>query len=117
MSEIDGNDVAAAGAQQSNAAADHQKRLVELNLAAQKVIGVTIRGMLVSAPGLQPIEIVCTTAFQFGQLLGQVFEGDLVTLLGLRKQMKDAFEKGMNSVTPQQAKPPPADLVKRLNGG
>lgn len=116
MSEINGTDVAAAGAQQAKAAGDHQQRLAKVNVAARQVLGVVVRGMMVSAPGVEPIDTVCATAFQMGALLGDAFEGDLVTILGLRKQIKDAFDKGMNSAKPKQAAPPPPGLVQRLNG-
>jgi hypothetical protein len=114
--EVNGNDVKAAGNEQSKAATEHAQKIAQLNVAARQVIGVLVRGLMVSAPGVAPIENVCVAAFQYGAILGDCFEGDLVTILGLRKQMKDAFDKGMNSVTPSQATAPPADLIKRLNG-
>lgn len=116
MTEVNGQRIEEAADQQQKARLQHDQALAQLNIAARSVMGVVARGMLVSAPGLQPIEVVCAAAFQYGRLMGETFEGDLVTILGLRKQIKDAFEKGMNSIKPPAAQAPPADLIKRLNG-
>lgn len=114
--EVNGKRIDDAALQHQKAAAEQNNRLAQLNIAARTIMGVVVRGMLTSSPGVQPIDVVCAAAFQYGRLMGETFEGDLVTILGLRKQIKEAFAKGMNSVAPPAVSPPPADLVKRLNG-
>ena len=114
--EVNGQDVANAETKQRTAAADYQQKMAQVNVAARTISGVVMRGMMVSAPGIQPLDLAAATAFQMGRVLAEAFEGDLVTIIGVRKQIKDAFEKGINSLPPGKPQAQPHFDPKRLNG-
>ena len=64
----------------------------------RQVVGVTVRGLLVSAPGVPPAELVKSIARQTGYALANSINGDLQAVLKLRREFKDAFDKGVSDV-------------------
>lgn len=92
-----------------------QESKVALNKACNLVMGTVVRGVMTGAPGVPPDEVLGTMVFQLGAVLSTSLQGDLVTLLKLRKTLKDSFEKGLAAVPPKQA-PVPPDAATRLNG-
>jgi hypothetical protein len=67
----------------------------QLDPVVRQVIGTMIRGLLVSAPGIQPHILLNSIARQTGSLLAGAVTSDLATVLTLRKGMKDAFGNGV----------------------
>jgi len=71
----------------------------------RQVIGITLRGLLVSAPGIQPHVLLNAISRQTGALIASVIEADLSTVVNLRKGFQDAFLEGVRTVPLMKAPP------------
>lgn len=81
----------------------------------RQVLGVLIRGLMVSAPGVPPEVLVNAIARQTGALLATSITGDLSSVLGVRKGFKDAFADGV-AKTPVLPAVPPVAAPQKLHG-
>lgn len=84
----------AAPAEDPRAVAHQQLR--QIQEPVRMVVGTTIRGLLVSVPGVPADVLLNAIAWQVGNLLGSSLEGDLAVMLRLRNGFKAAFEDGVN---------------------
>src|SRR5277367_219390 len=79
------------------APAPEQVLAAQLDPILTTVLGTMIRGLLVSVPGVRQDLLLSMVAFRTGALLAACFQGDLATLLTIRKNLKDGFDKGVKS--------------------
>lgn len=68
----------------------------------RQVVGVNIRGLLVSAPGVPPHELLNSIARVTGMLLAESVVADLGTSLRMRTGFKEAFADGIAKTPPKQ---------------
>lgn len=61
------------------------------------IIGVLLRGILVSSPGVPPAEAMNSICRVMGNLMAGSIQGDLQSVLMVRKGFKDAFADGVQS--------------------
>lgn len=67
-----------------------------INDGVSKVVGTMIRGLMVSFPGV-PEHIICqVVAHHTAFTLASIWSGDLGSVLGIRKDLKAAFDEGMH---------------------
>lgn len=82
-----------------------------LDAQVRQLLGILLRGLLVSAPGVQPHDLLNSVSRQTGSLVAGSLQGDLATMLRVRKGFKDAFAEGVQGVPIQQPgqapEPPP----------
>lgn len=71
------------------------KLLGEMQPTIKTAIGTTIRGLLISFPGVQPAAVLSMVAYETGNLLAGAVMGDIVAVAQLRKGFKTAFEEGV----------------------
>lgn len=101
-----GGAVAKPNAEQVAAAAQQLQLVLE---PIRIAVGTTIRGLLVSCPGVDPAVVVNAVAQQTGLLLASALAADLTSMLMLRKAMKEAFDNGVKAAplnTTAPAAPP-----------
>ena len=76
----------------------------------RQVLGVVIRGLMVSAPGVPAQMLACSIARITAEMISNGMAGDLAAILTVRKSVKEAFNdaiaKGKINQLPAQ----------RLNG-
>jgi|GEM_PF-5118662 hypothetical protein len=84
-----------------------------LDPQVQQVIGIVLRGLLVSGPGIPPGLLFMSVARVAGGLMSDALQGDIGPVLRLRADMKKAFAEGVDSVKPRPAEkqPPRGPLV------
>ncbi len=70
-------------------------QLQRLHEPLRQVIGTMIRGLLVSAPGIAPHVLLSAIAWECGNLVAGAVQGDLSTILQLRKSFKNSFDDGV----------------------
>ena len=58
-------------------------------------IQTTIRGLLVSCPGVPPGTVLNLIAYEAANFMGQALQGDLAALAAVRKGIQAAFEEGL----------------------
>jgi len=74
-----------------------QKAEAVVDAQLRQVIGVTIRGILVSSPGF-PSDVICRSIARVtGALLCDAVHADLALMLKHRAGIKDAFKAGVDS--------------------
>ena len=61
----------------------------------RQVIGVMMRGLLVSAPGIAPHMILTTIAWEMGNLMAEALQADIASTVQLRKLFLDSFADGV----------------------
>lgn len=85
-----------------------QKAEALLDAQTRQIVGVMIRGILVSCPGITPDVICRSIARVTGSLLADAVRADLSLMLRHRSGIKDAFDAGVKStkVEPMAAPPP-----------
>lgn len=78
---------------------EEQRQHIEERVATpvRTVVGVTVRGLLMSLQDVPPEVAANMIAWQLGHHLGEAFEGDIGTLLTLRRSFKEQFEQGLAS--------------------
>jgi hypothetical protein len=89
--------------------------LARIKPLIQPSVHVLVRGLLMSCPGIPPHVVLCSIAFEAGNFMGQVFQGDLATIASLRNSIKAAFDEGMKKaplIQPQSNWTPPGDQPK-----
>src|SRR5208282_5901241 len=74
-------------------------------------LGVVIRGLLVSFPGLPPHEILNSIARVAGKMMGESLMADMATHFRLRDDFKKAFADGV-SQAPMKMPAPPGEVLK-----
>lgn len=79
----------------------------------RQVIGVNIRGLLVSAPGVAPHEMLNAIARVTGGLLAESIVADLSVILRMRTGFKEAFADGIAKTPPKQPAINPATILRR----
>lgn len=97
MSEINGAQIQPEAKQDDFMALNAQAKA--LQGPVRIVMGTVIRGLLVSAPGIQPAMVLNVIAWTAGHILASSLKGDLATLLQIRTALKKAFEEGIKSVS------------------
>lgn len=80
----------------------------------RQIVGNTIRGLLVSCPGVPPHILLNSIARQTGSLLAGAFTADLATTLSMRKGLKDAFG---NAIAKEKIVQPPMPQPKPMTRG
>ena len=85
-----------------------------LDQPIRQVIGTMMRGLMVSAPGVPPHVLLNAIAWQTGNLMAGAIQGDLATVLSLRKGFKDAFADGISKSA--IATPPMPGAATKLSG-
>ena len=70
-------------------------QLTRVKPIIQSGVQVMIRGLLMSCPGVPPNVIATCIAFEAGHFMGQIFEGDIATIAGIRNSLKTAFQEGV----------------------
>lgn len=73
------------------------------------VIGVTLRGLVSSSPGVPPQVLMAAIAWQVGNQMAEALAGELSALFVLRKGFIEAFTDGVQKAKIIQ--PPPAGAV------
>ena len=58
-------------------------------------VQTTIRGLLVSCPGVPPGTVLNLIAYEAANFMGQALQGDLAALASVRKGIQAAFEEGL----------------------
>lgn len=89
----------------------------QLDAQIRQVLGITCRGILVSAPGIGPDKVVCSIARVVAEVIGNSIVGDLSPVLMIRKAAREAFNDKLGKMPIQQvpgqqqpAGPPPGSL-------
>lgn len=95
-----------------------EQAVTQLDPLLTAIIGTMIRGILVSAPGLPAHLLMSMIALKAGSTLASAVQADLTTLLTIRKNLKDAFDKGVKSAPMSQPAgqmpPDQAELAKAM---
>jgi hypothetical protein len=79
-----------------------------LDAQVKQIMGVTIRGLLVSSPGVPPDALLRSVARTTAQLMGDAITGDLVPVMKVRETIRDAFAQSLKKApirTPMQQGP------------
>ncbi len=79
--------------QEQVAAAD--AALQRIRPIIQGAVHPMIRGILMSCQGIPPNIVASSIAFEVGNFMAQVFQGDIGTLTAIRAGLRDAFEEGV----------------------
>ena len=77
-------------------------------------IHTTIRGLLVSCPGVPPGTVLNIIAYEAANFMGQALQGDLAALAAVRKGISAAFEEGMRKAPLLQSsnwQPPAGEIL------
>jgi hypothetical protein len=82
----------------------------------RQVLGIVIRGLLVSSPGVPPNVLLGIMAWQTGNLLAGAFQADLGTTLMVRKQLKEGFAEGIAKTPVAQPPMQGGMMPAKLNG-
>lgn len=85
-----------------------QKAEALLDAQTRQIVGVMIRGILVSCPGIT-LDVICRSMARVtGSLLADAVRADLALMLRHRSGIKDAFDAGVKStkIEPMAAPPP-----------
>lgn len=69
--------------------------LARIRPIIQPSLHVMIRGLLMSCPGVPPHVVLCSIAYEAGNFMAQVFDGDIGQLAQIRGTIKQSFEEGM----------------------
>lgn len=93
--KLPNEDDAQAGAPTNQDATAAAKGRAVLDAQVTQIVGVVIRGILVSSPGVPGHEVLASVARVTGTLTAGALQGDLQALLTIRKSLKDAFGEGM----------------------
>lgn len=83
-----------------------QNDINKLNGPTKLVIGTMIRGLQVSAPGIEPAAILHVIAWHTGNLLASAVQGDPLVNAQARNGFRDAFEDGMKKA------PTPSSIMR-----
>ena len=97
------------------AAADPQavaKAQTLVDAAVRQVLGVVLRGLMVSTPGIGPEVLARSAAKQVGIILAESMTAELDQMLKLRKQLKDAFDEGVKEAKIKVPQATPGRLVR-----
>ena len=88
-----------AGAKDSHAV---QKAEAVLDAQVRQVMGVMLRGLMVSAPGIDPATLLRSTARAMASLMCEAITGDLVPVLQVRAGFRKAFEETLKRMPVKQ---------------
>ena len=73
-----------------------------IDAQVRQIVGVVLRGLLMSAPNIPADVLIKSICRQTGSLVAGSLQGDVATLLKLRASFKEAFADGVNKA-PLQA--------------
>lgn len=90
------DDPPAAAPTQAQEATLAAKTRALLDAQIGQTIGTVVRGILVSAPGVDPRELLSAIARTTGNVCASSVAGELPAVLMIRKAMKEAFDEGVN---------------------
>lgn len=66
-----------------------------LDAQVRLIVGTVIRGLLVSAPGVQPVDLLNSICRETGNLVAGAVNGDIAAVLNIRSGFKKNFEFGV----------------------
>lgn len=93
-------------------AVDRARTLIDEQV--KLVLGVVYRGIIVSSPGVPPIEVLKSIARMSGNIIAAGIQADLTATLMLRREFKDAFAEGVQNAP--IAPPPSGNVPANLRG-
>lgn len=108
--QANGNASATGIAPASEEIAKQQVVLSKMDAPMRAVLSTMLRGLLTAFPGVPSHVIMTMVAAQTGELLGAALQGDLMTLINIRKGFIEAFNEGIRRNPPNSGvmPPPPA---------
>lgn len=82
-----------------------QKQVALIQAQVRQVLGITIRGLMVSAPGVPAHVLLGAICHETGNLCAGAVSGMLGAVMEARRGMKDAFDAGVKKAPMLQAQP------------
>lgn len=82
---------------------DHIRKNLEEPVGT--VVGAMVRGIVLSMPNWPPQSVVNMIAWQVGYHLSDAFNGEIVTLMQLRADLKKSFEEGVAKAAQKMTAP------------
>lgn len=86
----------------------HVQAQIRLTAHLRPVVTAMVNGALVMSQAHAPVDrVMVTLCALMGQICGGAASGDLASVLRLRAEMKDCFDKAMNAMPVRDGLPPP----------
>lgn len=93
-----------------------QAQIAAMQPTIKAVLENVYRGIIYGAAGARPDAVVTIICYEIAQCVGKSLNGDLGTVLQIRKACIDAFGEGLRKAPPNAHAPPRAALPPNIRG-
>lgn len=93
MDEMNGQVLPPAAAQQQ---APGQALVDQITPSMRAAMTCTMRGLLTGYPGVPPHVLLSMMCFEAGHFAAQALQGDITTMVNVRKMFRDSFADGVS---------------------